>query len=162
MATTYEPIATTTLGSTASSYTFSSIPGTYTDLILTIAGYQSGGSGDFVGFQFNNDTSTTYSNTYFGGNGSTTFTGRASNYTNSRFGALYPTGQANIICHIQNYSNTVTDKAAISRSNSPGDNAVAFVNLWRSTSAISTIKILIEANNFQSGTTFTLYGIKAA
>ncbi len=31
---TYEPIATTTLGSAAATVTFSTIPGTYTDLVL--------------------------------------------------------------------------------------------------------------------------------
>ena len=34
MASTYTPIATTTFASTATSYTFSSIPTTYTDLVL--------------------------------------------------------------------------------------------------------------------------------
>ena len=37
MATTYEPIATTTLGSAAASITFSSIAGTYTDLRLVLS-----------------------------------------------------------------------------------------------------------------------------
>jgi hypothetical protein len=34
MAKTYEPIATTTLGTAAATVTFSSISGTYTDLVL--------------------------------------------------------------------------------------------------------------------------------
>ena len=34
MPATYEPIATTTLGSAQATVTFSSIPGTYTDLVL--------------------------------------------------------------------------------------------------------------------------------
>ena len=38
MASTYEKIATTTLGSATASYTFSSISGTYTDLILILVG----------------------------------------------------------------------------------------------------------------------------
>jgi hypothetical protein len=36
MATTYEPIATTTLGTAAAFITFSSIPATYTDLRLVV------------------------------------------------------------------------------------------------------------------------------
>ena len=38
-AATYEPIATTTLGSAASTITFSSISGSYTDLILVFLLY---------------------------------------------------------------------------------------------------------------------------
>jgi hypothetical protein len=38
MAITYEPIATTTLGSAAASVTFSSISGSYTDLVLVVTG----------------------------------------------------------------------------------------------------------------------------
>lgn len=161
MAKTYEPIATTTLGSAAPSVTFSSIPGTYTDLILIISGSQSGGSGDFICLQYNGDTGTNYSNNYIGGDGSTTFAGRAANYTNARFGAFY-SSQANAICHIQNYSNNTTYKTAVGRSNSAGNNAVAMVNLWRNTTAITSVKVLIEANNFAVGSVFTLYGLKAA
>jgi hypothetical protein len=38
MAATYTPIASITLGATATSVTFSSIPSTYTDLILVMNG----------------------------------------------------------------------------------------------------------------------------
>ena len=38
MAITYEPIATNTLGSAAASVTFSSISGTYTDLVVVVSG----------------------------------------------------------------------------------------------------------------------------
>jgi hypothetical protein len=48
MAITYEPIATTTLGSAAADVTFTSISGTYTDLVL-VAVTQIGSSGDYLG-----------------------------------------------------------------------------------------------------------------
>jgi hypothetical protein len=158
---TYTPIATTTLGSAAASYTFSSIPSTYTDLVIVVQGAQSGGSGDFIGLQYNGDTGTNYSNTYMLGNGSAASSGRASTYTNARFGAFY-SDQDTAIVNIQNYSNITTYKTALGRSNSAGNNTIAMVNLWRSTAAITSVKVLIEANNFASGSTFTLYGIAAA
>jgi hypothetical protein len=68
MAITYEPIATTTLGSAAADVTFTSISGTYTDLVL-VAVTQIGSSGDYLGVQFNSDTGTNYSRTRLSGNG---------------------------------------------------------------------------------------------
>ena len=68
-----------------------------------------------------------------------------------------------MIGQIQNYSNTTTYKTWLSRSNIPADFVGALVGLWRSTSAITTIQFLTTtADTFAIGTTFTLYGIKAA
>ena len=62
MPNTYEPIATNTLGSAASSVTFSSIPSTYTDLIVVMNYANSTGLAD-VFFRFNGDTGSNYSDT---------------------------------------------------------------------------------------------------
>ena len=62
MATTYTPIATTTLGSGQTSVTFSSISGTYTDLILIASASNTGGATN-IRLQFNGDTATNYSST---------------------------------------------------------------------------------------------------
>jgi hypothetical protein len=68
-----------------------------------------------------------------------------------------------MIVHIQNYSNSTTNKTWLSRSNIPADFAGLVVGLWRATpAAITTIQFLTTtADTFTSGTTFTLYGIKA-
>jgi hypothetical protein len=64
-----------------------------------------------------------------------------------------------------NYSNTTTNKTVISRTNVtsgsfPGTETM--VNLWRSTSAINVIELRQSGSGqYLSGTTFTLYGIKA-
>lgn len=69
--------------------------------------------------------------------------------------------------HIQDYSNTTTFKSAIVRSNfgalSPNTTTVVelTVSTWRNTAAITTLK-LNGAISFATGSTFTLYGIKAA
>ena len=61
---TYTPIASTTLGSAAASYTFSSIPNTYTDLVLiaSMADSNSGADQRML-VQVNGDTGTKYSTT---------------------------------------------------------------------------------------------------
>jgi hypothetical protein len=67
------------------------------------------------------------------------------------------------IHNIQNYSNTTTFKTTVRRGGSTGSGMPqAEVGLWRNTSAISTILLTAGSGNFGVGTTFTLYGIKAA
>jgi hypothetical protein len=53
---TYEAIATQTLGSAAASVTFSSIPGTYTDLVLVVAMEHVTTGTENIVMQFNGDT----------------------------------------------------------------------------------------------------------
>jgi hypothetical protein len=159
MATTYTPIATQTLGSSAATVTFSSIPSTYTDLILIIAGTASGG--DAVYLQYNSDTGSNYSFTNMQGDGSVTASGRGSSTTEARIGSIGTT-QYNSISHIMNYSNTTTNKTCVSRSNRTDVNTFAFVNLWRNTAAITSISIKTPGSTFSTGCVFTLYGIKAA
>jgi hypothetical protein len=66
------------------------------------------------------------------------------------------------IVNFMNYSNTTTFKTIINRGNEASATTIAFVNLWRSTSAINSINIEQPGGgNFAAGSTFTLYGIKA-
>ena len=162
MATTYEPIATTTLGSAASSVTFSSIAGTYTDLIMASAVKLDITGAYAMGMQFNSDTGTNYSFTYVIGTGSVA----ASNRGTAQTYAVYGNGDTdwgNSLVSIQNYSNATTFKTCIARNNNTNNSAQAYVNLWRNTAAITSIKIMSQSgSNFVAGSTFTLYGIKAA
>ena len=159
---TYEPIATNTLSSTASSVTFSSISGSYTDLVLVSNGKMSAGSAVNNKITFNSDTTTNYSRTYVYGDGSTALSGRDSSQDNLGFIYWNSTNPSTTIIQIQNYSNTTTYKTALARTSESGV-AVAYVGLWRSTSAITNITITRgSTNDFASGSTFTLYGIKAA
>ena len=158
---TYSTIATTTLGSAAASYTFSSIPSTYTDLIL-VADYQASATADSY-IQFNGDTGSTYSYTVLAGNGTSAVSGRSSGtgivltwYSDAA------NQQANILININNYSNATTYKTSISRHNNAAVQTGTNVGLWRSTAAINSIKIYRGSGNFNTGSTFTLYGIAAA
>ena len=160
---TYTPIQTTTLGSAAASYTFSSIPSTYTDLILVVTAGNSTGANYSGTIQFNGDTGTNYSYTEVYTSGSSAFSYRATNSnnifcirTNSTLTA------APSIIQVQNYSNTTTYKTALARAGT-NDTIEMVVGLWRSTSVINSIKVLSESpTNFIVGSTFTLYGIAAA
>jgi hypothetical protein len=160
MPSTYTPIATTTLGSSTSSYTFSSIPSTYTDLVL-IANLLPESSAR-VRFRVDGDTGSNYSYTVLTGDGSTATSGRFSSTYIDLFWANLPSGWSNYIFNFQNYSNTTTFKTILTRGNSPAVETFANVGLWRSTSAIDSIEIFSSVGTFATGSTFTLYGIKAA
>jgi hypothetical protein len=162
---TYTPISTQTLGSATASVTFSSIPSTYTDLMLVSSiTNSSAGSNYSLSFRFNGDTGSNYSNTYLYGNGSSATSGRESgtfiNIGNTTFtsGTFSP-----MTISIQNYANTTTYKTIIGRGNNVGAYVMAAVGLWRSTTAITSITIAPEFTvNWNAGSTFTLYGIQAA
>jgi hypothetical protein len=173
MPATYEPIATITFGSVQASYTFSSIPGTYTDLVLVsnarTATSGSNATSDSFGIYFNGTTGTSYSTTYLLGNGTTVTTSRNTNaaeiYAGEIAGFLASAGTfGSSIISINNYSNTTTYKTAICRTGTANAYTAATTGLFRSTSAITslTVRIFGGAKNLETGSTFTLYGIKAA
>jgi hypothetical protein len=173
----YTPIATYTVPSgTPISYTFTSIPQTYTDLILVTSFAGNYGSNDRsqIGIQVGNgsvDTGSNYSVTSMTGNGSTATSSRSTSQNQMSL-ATFPLGPSSslqkndLIVHFQNYSNTTTYKTMLGRatqmnSSNNTPSTVAEVGLWRSTSAIDTIKIKDYADlyYFYAGTTFSLYGI---
>ena len=161
MAATYEPIATTTLGSASASVTFSSISGSFTDLILVCQGKLVTGTVN-NNIRFNSDTSTNYSRTYMYGNGTGAYSGRTSNETYLAF-PYWDTTNGMTIIQIMNYSNTTTYKTALSRNSQPAGTTTTEVGLWRNTNAINAIELFRSgSSDFAAGSTFTLYGIKAA
>lgn len=157
---TYSQIATQTLGSAAASVTFSSIPGTYTDLVLVSNATGTTASTNLA-FRLNSDSSTNYSATLLKGNGSSATSYRYSNGTDGRIGEFNNTNIGIFLTNFQNYSNATTYKTVLTRSNVADNHTSAWVSLWRSTSAITSILILADSGNIASGSTFSLYGIKA-
>ena len=163
MTATYEKIATTTLGSSSATVDFTSISGSYTDLILIINCTTASG-GDDLYIRVNSDTGSNYSLTQMSGDGSSTSSTRRTNFSRFMADNSYPstTEGFNQIVHFINYSNTTTYKTFLSRANRANHTTGTTVGLWRSTSAITSINLLLAgALSFASGSTFTIYGIKA-
>jgi hypothetical protein len=158
---TYEPIATTTASGSVSSITFSTISGSYTDLVIIVNGGTAGSDNSML-VRFNSDTGGNYSYTAIDGNGSSATSFRESNTSEPQAGSL-STGNNTSLINIMNYSNTTTYKTYVARGNAPAHRVRAFVGLWRNTAAITSVTIFNNAaSNFTNVTTFTLYGIKAA
>lgn len=156
---TYALIEAKTLGSATSTITFSSIPNTYTDLVLVFNGAASSYVNTYL--QINGDSSALYSETRLYGNGSTATSARYSNQTYSFVGDVH-TNQSNGILHFMDYANTTTFKSFLSRDNAPSGGLGAWAGLYRSTSAISSILFgATSGATFNTGSTFKLYGIQA-
>jgi hypothetical protein len=154
---TMTPIATQTL-TAAASITFSSIPQNYTDLILVINGQSANGSAGYIATTFNGDSTALYSTTRFLSDSVNRYSGQ----TFTIAGTMW--GSQGIVTHqIQNYANTTTFKTFLTRDNNAANRTGATVSLYRSTNAITSVGLACtDGGGFASGSTFTLYGIKAA
>jgi hypothetical protein len=171
MAATYTPIASITLGASAASVTFSSIPQTYTDLVMVMSPANNTSVQDGTElFSINSDTGTNYSFTELYGNGSSAASIRRTGtaYIGLSFFTTIDTtlGSTTNVTHFMNYSNATTYKTILNRANNtsstyPGASLIA--SLWRSTAAITSFSIRPGGStNFKAGSTFNLYGILGA
>ena len=160
---TMTPIATITLASASATITFSSIPQTYTDLML--ASVWGPTAGDDLYLQFNGDTGSNYSTTWMSGNGSAVASGRKTSDTGvqPRTSINQPATVTTIYnVDIINYSNTTTYKTTLGKYRYTAGLAEMDAGLWRNTAAITSLTFRCNASTFIAGSTFTLYGIKAA
>jgi len=160
MPATYEPIATTNGTGSSGVITFSSIPSTYTDLVVVSS--MIGDANAAVRMRFNGDTTNSnYSYILLYGSGS------AAGSTTETATQIY-LGHANTstpnasIVSLNNYSNTTTYKSVLSRGNQVNQFVSEVTGLWRNTAAINSVTIAMDSGNFTTGAMFTLYGIKAA
>ena len=166
MASTYEPIATTSVSNGTTNYMeFSSISSSYTDLIMIVQGGNQNASYG-LGLRFNSDSASNYSVTQLTGNGTSAASARETSQPQIIVGGN-GYGGSNLVTditriQINNYSNTTTYKTTLTRNDIPGGVAGINVGLWRSTAAIATIRITAQSSYFVNGSTATLYGIKAA
>ena len=161
---TYVAIASQTLASTATSVTFSSISGAYTDLVLVMR--YSNASADTAFLRFNSDSGSNYSTTYLYGNGTTAGSARDTGYSLAYLDIFTSNSSGDTpisIVNVMNYANTTTYKTLLNRNSHTEKGVSATVSLWRNTAAITSIYLANgSGGNFTSGSTFSLYGILAA
>lgn len=167
MPATYEPIATTTLGTTATEITFSSITSAYTDLRLVITWQNTSTSETNLFLQFNGNSTALYSETVLYGDGSSagTFgqTGGTSNFIgkqNASTNTIWRNNQLDIFNYAGSSNKTFLNNHVTD--NNGGGFVYRFVQLFRSTTAISSIRLFTTSGSLNTGTTATLYGILKA
>jgi hypothetical protein len=175
MANTYEAIATVTVGSGgAADIEFTSIPATYTDLLVkaSLRSDQNANTGENVRLRFNGSSASVYSGRYIEGNGSSASSvsqsaetsmlpayGNTNNTTSNTFG--------NLEIYIPNYTSTTAAKSVSTDSVVETNATLAFTllsaGLWNPVTQAAITSILIYpqiASNWVQYSTATLYGIK--
>ena len=164
MATTYDKIATTTLGSANALITFSSIPSTYTDLRVVV-NYLSVGTTN-LGLRINSNANVggIYSDTYMRGIGTAAQSSRDTSVTLFDFLGYYgasTTIPALSTIDIFSYAGSTNKTLLWTEANDLNGTGQVYaaVGLWASTAAIDSLYLRAGNYNFAAGTTATLYGI---
>jgi hypothetical protein len=158
----YEVIGSQTLTSSAASVTFSSIPGGYKDLVLSVE-YKSDAGATNIRPIFNSDSGSNYSYVLMSGDGNSTVSGSGTvAYVRSYQNCSATSTEAHTLTYqIQDYSATDKHKTTLIRGNSVGSysGTEAFANRWASTAAITSITCNNPFTNFAIGSTFRLLGV---
>lgn len=168
MASTYVLISSNTVGSGgAATVDFTSIPSTYTDLVLRFSGRSdTGGIYNDVKIKFNNDTtSANLWNAIYTIDGSTL--NQTSGNTNIYGNVVSPGATSsvfgNVEVYISNYANSSIYKIinidAVTENNATAAGVTLQGQTWESTAAINSISLYCSSGNFDVGSTFYLYGI---
>jgi hypothetical protein len=171
MASTYTLISSNVLSSSAASVTFSSIPATYTDLVLRYSGRMDAGTNKILKIQIaGTDTSLSYTSLI----GNPSIPSALSDFGTGSSWAGYTDGStmtANSFSsgeiYISNYASTSAYKSfsayGAAEQNATDARMMAVAGLYSSNSAISVIALLdLSTANWVSGSSFYLYGIKNA
>jgi hypothetical protein len=166
MPATYEKIATTTLGSATSSISFGSISSAYTDLRLSVV--LKNVSSDNPILRLNSDTGSNYSRVTIRGTGSAASSSNSASVGSINLGYNFHGASAQFAFYtIDLFAYTGSAFKTLlftsSEDENGSGNVLRGVGLYRSTSVISTITLSnFSGNNFDTGTTATLYGILKA
>lgn len=159
---TYFPLANITLGSAASTVTFSSIPATYRDLVLiSSVRLTTGGAAGSLLFRANGDSGNNYSWVYMLGNGalpasassvgvSIGVVGQAESSSTSSFGVG--------VAHFLDYSATDKNKTVLARADATSNGPQAWTTRWANNAAITSL-VISSAESMVAGSSFSLYGI---
>ena len=161
----YNLISTVTVGAGGSAnISFSSIPGTYTDLVIVVSS-RIVATSDSPSFTFTfNGSSTTFTTRYLLGNGASASSSSLSSAWGGITDGSVQTANtfANTSIYIPNYAGS-TNKAYSVDGISEQNVSTAFqsmaAGLWATTSAITSIVLSSAGGNFDQYSTASLYGI---
>jgi hypothetical protein len=176
MPATYQLISSNVLTSNQSSVTFSTIPSTYTDLVIQ-ASLRTDASGvvyDSINLTMNGSSSAVYSRTYIRGTGAAATSANGSNntfFTSDRIGVNGATATSSTFGTLELYilSYTASQNKPFGLVGAGETNLASTVylgasaGLWRDNSTITSLTFVPQTGTaFVSGSSFYLYGISNA
>ena len=151
---TYTPLANLTLGTSASSVTFSNIPATYRDLVIVSNLLNTVDTTDGT-IRFNGD-SANVSRVFMYGIGS----GSGVSGSNTSAQSFVPRiAVGSLVVQIMDYSATDKHKTTLLTSNQAGYITYTQASRWASTAAINSVRLAPADGSFAAGFTAALYGI---
>lgn len=156
---TYIPIQSTTLSSNAASVTFTNIPQNYRDLVVIVNSASNAGGVVDIDFRANGDSSSIYLAQALFGDGSNDFAFTQSNFDQANIGRMK--GLSLMIAEFFDYSTTDRNKCGLSRGGSADSDTRMIAFKYASNSAITSLEIRGDGDDFASGGIFSLFGIEA-
>lgn len=166
MANTFELISSVTVGAGgAASIDFTSIPSTYTDLVLKVSG-RLGSTDSPVKVEYNGVT-TGYSWRRIYGNGSSasSLSGSDAYYLHCDTSSMTSNTYSSSELYIPNYAGSSYKSISIDtalETNATGGELFMLAALWSNTAAISSIKLTPLTSTFNQHSSAYLYGVKNA
>lgn len=160
---TYTPLANITLGSTQTTVSFTSINGSYRDLIL-VGNFSNPNAGSgTINMRINSDTGSNYLNAAGYGEAPTSTGAYSSTSTFVPISVSgVDTGMVMFQINLIDYSVTDRHKNSLVRWNRTNNDLSMSCTRWASTSAITSLQLFYSSTGgFASGSTFALYGVAA-
>lgn len=170
-ATSFESIATVTVGSGAQSeIDFTSIPSDYTHLQIRGIARDSNSTTQQLRMRFNGDTGSNYTLHYLLGDGASASAGGSANTTHIQMVYCVAlnsyTAFGGAVIDILDYKDAnkyKTVRALAGYDRNGNDSYIALDSgVWRNTNAINAIKLYLTGANFAQYSSFALYGVKGA
>lgn len=156
----WKPLANLTVtGSSTNTVTFSSIDGSYRDLVLVINGTNSVDANLYL--RINSDTAN-YAGVLMFGNGSS-----VGSFTDAPTGIFFNnyarigTAASQFVLNFMDYSATDKHKTVLASADKSSAATERYCYKWGSTSAITNIVCTVTTGNLVAGSTFALYGVSA-
>jgi hypothetical protein len=162
---TYIPLATITLTGSDASITFSSLPTTFRDIVITINGTPADTAYPVHALRFNGDSGNNYLYIGVTGNGSSASSGANTSLNYASLGQAFgigPSTSSNFatIASIMDYRASDKHKIVLARNDVPGTGVEAQAVRWANNDPITSINLITSSGaGFATGTVISIYGI---